>query len=190
MAGAWYAFINDGHVYNLTGVAQKSLTVTGAHGYASESEALQNPNSPASPVQASLLGDFLLDAKLPVGGGVAGVRAVYQVQMPVAQFNSNGTGGLPGITQGIPPGISAPGNVVGGVGQSPSQASSDIAGQAKVSSVLGLLSGGAIWVRVAEVLVGLALLGVGLNALLKGKPAALAGYAAGPAKLAGKALKA
>ena len=47
-----------------------------------------------------------------------------------------------------------------------------------VSQFIGKLSNGALWTRVAQFAVGGVLIGVGVNALFKGKPAAIAGKAA------------
>lgn|SRR5487761_45882 len=75
----WFAFHNDGSVYDLNGIAEKELAGTGAHGYATEAEATAHPNSPASAAQASLLAAFQVDARSPVGGGVAGVIQIVNV---------------------------------------------------------------------------------------------------------------
>jgi hypothetical protein len=47
------------------------------------------------------------------------------------------------------------------------------------ASPLGALFQKAIWIRAAEVLVGLVLIGIGLNAMLKGRPLSLVTSAAG-----------
>jgi hypothetical protein len=50
---------------------------------------------------------------------------------------------------------------------------------------LGALFQSAIWIRVAEVVAGLILLGIGLNAMLKGRPlSAVTGAAGAAGKLA------
>jgi len=69
----------------------------------------------------------------------------------------------------------SPGSAAGGVA---SAAASSIS-----SSILGPLFQGNIWLRVAEVLIGVVLIGIGLNAMLKGKPLAVVTSTAG---LAGK----
>lgn len=104
----WFAFADDGHVYNLNGYAEKQLVATGAHGYATETQALQNPNQQANGAQAAMLAQYVAAANLPIGGGSYGVLAVEQVtQQPGA-----GAGG----------------------GQSQQQAQTAIAGQTDVKA--------------------------------------------------------
>jgi hypothetical protein len=55
------------------------------------------------------------------------------------------------------------------------------AGSAVVNDALKPLFNKAIWLRVGEVVVGLILLGIGLNAMLKGKPLSIVTSAAGAA---------
>jgi len=64
------------------------------------------------------------------------------------------------------------------LGNLPGAATSSIS-----SSVLGPLFQSNIWLRVAEVLIGVVLIGIGLNAMLKGRPLAVVTSTAG---LAGK----
>jgi tripartite-type tricarboxylate transporter receptor subunit TctC len=72
----WFAFQDDGHVYDLNGTAEKELSATFAHGYATEAEALAHKNNSASALQAQLLAEFLTAASSPAGGGTLGVIQV------------------------------------------------------------------------------------------------------------------
>jgi hypothetical protein len=78
----WFAFAGIGRVYDLRGVAEKELASTGAHGYATEQQALEKPNSEPNPEQSALLAEFDADAQLPAGGGALGVIAVENVTAP------------------------------------------------------------------------------------------------------------
>lgn len=71
----WFAFKGSGSVYNLTGVAEKELAATGAHGYATEAQAKAHPNAPESGAQAALLAADQVSASLPAGGGLSGVQS-------------------------------------------------------------------------------------------------------------------
>jgi len=128
----WFAFIGYGHVFNLNGVAEKEMASTGAHGYATESDALQNPNAPLNGAQAALAQTFEAEASLPFGASTLGVLQVDQVNQP------KGTG-------------------TGGVGQSPSQAQKDIQGQQQVGGgLLNSLTGALHWLG-ADTFLGRAL---------------------------------
>lgn len=73
----WFAFQNDGHVYDLNGLAEKELVATGAKGYSTEAEALAHRNAPANPTtQLPLLTAFVTAASFPFGGGIQGVIQV------------------------------------------------------------------------------------------------------------------
>ncbi len=96
----YFAFQNDGDVYNLNGAAEKQLAATFAHGYASMQEACAKKNAPANPIQASLLASFVTEASSPVGGGTAGVTEIITVDAnckptgSISTLNNPATGGL------------------------------------------------------------------------------------------------
>lgn len=72
----------------MNGAAEKELVGAGAHGYATESLALQKPNAPATAAQATLLGTFLVESQLPFGGSISGVLAVDSVTAPKTPANN------------------------------------------------------------------------------------------------------
>lgn len=65
----------------------------------------------------------------------------------------------------------SPGSAIGGA--------ADAAGLGGISGFLSRLASANTWVRVGEVVIGLILLGIGLNAMLKGKPMQVVTGAAG-----------
>lgn len=85
----WFAFANEGHVFDLNGLAEKEMVATGAHGYATESQAIQNPNGPSTVDQQVLFVNFENAAQLPFGGAsIFGVLAVDNVTAPKTPANN------------------------------------------------------------------------------------------------------
>lgn len=74
----WFAFQNDGSVYELNGQAEKQLVSTLAHGYPTETLAIANKNKPANVLQVTMLGGFKT-AKSANQGGFQGVLAINQI---------------------------------------------------------------------------------------------------------------
>jgi hypothetical protein len=143
----WYAFTGDGHVYDLEGIANSSLVATGAHGYATEAEAIAHRNATPSALQASLLAGFVTDASSPVGGGLAGVIQVIDTSPSGAQ-----TGTVSPVSNPL---TSVAGDWVGGITK--------------------WLGQGNIWLRAAEIGVGIMLIYIGLKASVTPGGAAKAG---------------
>jgi hypothetical protein len=137
----WFAFANDGDVYELNGEAEKSLVATFAHGYATMAQAIAHKNGPASPLQASLLASFVADASSPRGGGVSGV-------MQIATINASGV---------------QKGNI--SLGNNPA---TNVAKTA-IGDVIGQFNLNAWFLRGGEILLGLVLVAVGV-ARLTGTP--------------------
>jgi len=134
----WFAFQNDGHVYQLDGVAEKSLVATFAHGYPTMVQAWAHKNSPANPVQASLLASYVADASSPAGGGLAGVVSVIDVNPQGKQTGTVGPLSNPLINLG------GTGSIVG-----------------DLSSWLGQQH---IWIRAVEIIGGFMLIYLGIKA--------------------------
>lgn len=82
---AYFTFPGWG-TFNLTGLTEKELALTGAHGYATQAQAEAHPNAAVSPDQAALLQVDKAASLLPIGAGVSGV-----------QSTPSGTGGISGL---------------------------------------------------------------------------------------------
>lgn len=81
----WFNFPGWGD-YNLNGVSEKELVLTGAHGYATKAQADAKPNASPSPDQQLLLQGFNAASISPVGAaGGSGVLST-----------PHGTGGVSG----------------------------------------------------------------------------------------------
>jgi hypothetical protein len=90
----WFAFKNDGHVYELNGLAEKELVATFAHGYPTEAEAIAKPNASANPLQATLLASFL--ASRSAGqGGTSGVLTIDNINSKGKSTGHTGPGNNP-----------------------------------------------------------------------------------------------
>lgn len=96
----WFAFKDDGHVYELIGIAEKELVATFAHGYATEADALKHPNDPADPGQAALLASFLAARSIGQGGS-SGVLTIDTVNAQGKSTGHVGPGKNP-VTEALP----------------------------------------------------------------------------------------
>lgn len=141
----WFAFANDGNVYDLNGFAEKELVATFAHGYGTEAEAWAKKNLPANPAQATMLATFISAASSPSGGGVQGVIQVVTVDASgkvtgkISPTNNPATNAAKGVIK------SAAGDWLSGL--------TNWIGQPN------------IWVRGAEIIAGLMVLYIGLKAV-------------------------
>jgi hypothetical protein len=134
----WFAFKNDGHVYELNGIAEKELAATFAHGYPTEAKALANPNDPANAAQVTLLASFL--ASRSAGqGGTSGVLTIDNVNAHGQSIGHQGPGNNP-VTNAVKK-ITDPLQAIG-----------------DFFSKLGQAN---LWIRVGEVILGVILLAVG-----------------------------
>jgi hypothetical protein len=79
----WFAFPGGWGVFDLNGISEKELVVTGAHGYATKAQAQAHVNKSPSPAQKLLLQTFKVSSLSPVGAGTGG-----DLQTP-----ATGTGG-------------------------------------------------------------------------------------------------
>lgn len=139
----WFAFHNDGHVYDLNGAAEKQLAATGAHGYATEAQALAHRNAPATALQAQFLAGYLTAASSPVGGGMAGV-----IQVLNTDASGQNTSKVSPVNNPLTSGVAG-----------------------ALSAFFGDTSSN--WLlRTAEILLGLALIAVGVAKLTNAVPAA------------------
>lgn len=89
----WFAFQNDGSVYELNGYAEKQLVSTFAHGYATQAQAIAHKNAPATAAQAAMLAQYQAAARSPAGGGAYGVIQIVNVN---AAGKQTGTVNPPG----------------------------------------------------------------------------------------------
>lgn len=113
------------YILNVTGAQEKTLTLLGIHGYATEAEAKANVQS-MNALQAAAGGANIL----------AGVVA------------------LPGIDQ--------PGAIAQGAGTTAAAAKSTLTGINTVGAFLAKLGQASLWLRIAEVALGLVLVAVGV----------------------------
>lgn len=134
----WFAFKNDGHVYELDGLAEKQLVASFAHGYKTMAEAIAHKNEEANPFQALMLAQYVTAAASPAGGGSAGVIKVVEVNAAGKPTDTVGPLSNPLINLG------GTGSVVG-----------------DISHWLGQQQ---IWVRGVEIIAGLMLLYLGMKA--------------------------
>jgi hypothetical protein len=88
-SGLWFTFPGWGN-YNLSGISEKELVVTGAHGYPTESESEAHPNASPDTIQVGLLQDFNVSSLSPGGAGAVGILST-----------PHSTGGVTGVANNI-----------------------------------------------------------------------------------------
>jgi hypothetical protein len=91
----WFTFPDGWGTYDLNGLAETELAVTGAHGYATEADAEAHPNASPTALQQILLQGFKAASASPAGAGASGI-----LNTP------SSSGGLPGLAE----------NLLGGLG--------------------------------------------------------------------------
>ena len=84
----WFAFPGGWGDYNLNGVDEKSLALTGAHGYATKAQADAHVNASPTLLQQGLLQGFKAESTLPVGAGTSGDLSTSSSTGGVANFLS------------------------------------------------------------------------------------------------------
>lgn len=122
-----------------------------------------------------IIGDIAHD--LQSGGGPAGVGSFFTVKQSAAKPSGAAAG--PFATQAQ---AQAKADALNGDVTTATQPNASNLGG--VGAFFGRLSQASTWIRVGEVVIGLILVGIGLNAMLKGKPFQVVTKAAG---VAGKA---
>jgi hypothetical protein len=147
----WFAFKNDGNVYDLNGAAEKELAATFAHGYGTMAEAVANPNDPATPDQAALLATFVAAASSPVPG-TGSAQGVIQV----VNVNASGsqTGQISAANNPLVNAIAGGGNVFAG-----------LAGE--TLGLMDQLQHWELWASIGWLVLGLILMGLGMLLLLR-----------------------
>lgn len=140
----WFAFkgLNSGKAVNLAGTQEKQAVVEGFHGYATEQQAEAAPNS------------VNLVTRVFADGWIADYNAAVKEQAAPGGANANI----------LNPATAAKAAVTG--------AAASIPGLAQVGSFFGALSQGATWIRVAEGLLGLVLIAIGLARITHAVPIA------------------
>jgi hypothetical protein len=94
----WFAFPGGWGDYNLNGPSEKTLALTGAHGYATQAEADAHVNASPDPPQVALLQTLKLYSVSPIGAGAFGdlktPNSTGGVGGALANLTGNITGGL------------------------------------------------------------------------------------------------
>lgn len=133
----WFYFPGRGY-YELSGIAEKELVATGAHGYTTKAQAGKHPNATSgfewNFVQAPLLDSFDAASLSPGGAGATGILV-----------GPHGTGGVTGAVN-------------------------NLTGLGALGDAANRLTQPNFWERAIEVIAGLILLYVGLNALARDTP--------------------
>ncbi len=97
----YFAFPGGWGVYDLNGIDEKELALTGAHGYATEAEAEAHVNASPSPDQEALLQTLKASSVSPVGAGVTGDLSTPSstggVGGALSNLAGNITGGITGF---------------------------------------------------------------------------------------------
>lgn len=110
-------------------------------------------------------------------GQITDLSVQYHVVQDAKKPNSSALGPYPTRSAAQ---AAADAQNAGQSGLAPAAAAAAKAAVSSASPIGGLFQG-AIWLRVAEVAIGVILIGIGLNAMLKGKPLAIVTSAAGKA---------
>jgi hypothetical protein len=90
----WFAFpqgTDTLQVFNLNGAAEKAMTVTAAHGYATMAEAVAKPNATPDSAQDIQIGLDDQTSGATVGGGITGVLESGTYNTKTKKFTKGGT---------------------------------------------------------------------------------------------------
>lgn len=140
----WFAFngLNGGQAVNLAGTQEKQAVVEGFHGYATQAQAQAAPNS------VNLITRTFADA------WIADYNAAVKEQAAPGQKNATIL------------------NPADAVGAATSYVENSIPGVQQIGSFFGALSQGSTWIRVAEGILGIILIAVGLARITHAVPIA------------------
>lgn len=141
----WFAFsgYNGGKAIDLAGIQEKEAAGFGFHGYGTEQLAEAAPNS-VNFFQKAVVNGFIADYKVALAG---------QMQPGGKNASNPLAGGLQADARAVT-------NTVG----------NPLDWLSNIADFFGKLGQVHTWLRVAEVLTGIVLVGMGLNAMLKGRP--------------------